>query len=79
MTKLLVKAAADLEATISNIGGTPLHLAAEGGRPEIMGVLIEAGANPNNRLLDGATPLYRAAQDGHWLRQGASCESGPAL
>lgn len=30
-----------------------------------MRVLIEAGVDPNGRVLDGSTPLYRAARHGH--------------
>lgn len=31
----------------------------------MMRVLIDAGGNPDSRLLDGATPMYLAAQEGH--------------
>ena len=60
VTKLLVSA--NLESGTAQDGSTPLHLAAQGGKLEIMSVLMEAGANPNSRRWDGGTPLYVAAQ-----------------
>ncbi len=65
LTKLLVKAGSDLEATSSRKGCTPLHLAAGRGHSEVMSALIDAGANPNSRMLDGGTPIHGAVQDGH--------------
>lgn len=44
---------------------TPLHLAADKGKCEVVRALIKAGANPDIRTPDGATPLYMAAQGGH--------------
>ena len=56
----------DLDLPVGDsLAGTALHLAARRGRSEVMSVLIEAGANPNSRAQDGATPLYVAAQQGH--------------
>lgn len=63
VTKLLVKAGADLETKSSETGSTPLHLATGGGHSEVARVLIEAGANPNSRSLNGSTPLYNAAHN----------------
>lgn len=70
VSKMLMKADADLEAKTSHHGYTPLHMAASGGRSEMMSILIEAGANPNSRELGGAIPLYWAAQNEHhkWMR-----------
>lgn len=66
ITKMLVKAAADLEATSTKgKGSTPLHFAAGEGHLEIVNVLIKAGANPNSRTFDGSTPLHAVAQEGH--------------
>ena len=60
-----MKAGADLEAKIFTTGATPLNLAAHEGHSEIISVLIEAGADPNSRRLDGSTSLHCAAQEGH--------------
>ena len=65
VTKLLVKAGADLDARISPGRCTPLYMAAKGGHSEVAGVLVDAGADPNTRRLGGATPLYKAAEYGH--------------
>lgn len=75
ITKMLVEAGADLEAkTRGVVGHTLLHLAAkddpvvmasQGKHFEVMSVLIMAGANPNSRGVDGATPLYLGAENGH--------------
>lgn len=48
VTKLLVKAGAELEAVMSSIGATPLHLAAEEGCVEAITALVEAGVKPSN-------------------------------
>ena len=71
MTKLLVKAGADLEAKTPTTGGKPLHLAAEQGHSEVLSVLIEEGADINSPGSDGATPLYIAALNGHVGAEGA--------
>lgn len=65
-TKLLVKASANLEAKLNTTGYTPLQLAAQYGHSEIMGVLIEAGAKPNMRALDGSTSLHMVATTSRW-------------
>ncbi|CAN0606595.1 unnamed protein product, partial [Ectocarpus sp. 12 AP-2014] len=44
--------------------GTPLHVAATKGFHQGMVVLIDAGADVDSRLDDGATPLFQAASDG---------------
>lgn len=64
VTKLLVKADAHPEVKISITRCSPLNLAAEEGHSHVMRVLVEAGADPNNRDVDGTTPLYRAAWRG---------------
>ena len=65
VTNELVKAGAALEAKTAKEGCTSLDLAAERNHWEVVKLLIEAGANPNCRRLDGSTPLYSAAYRGH--------------
>ncbi len=52
-------------ATLFLTGWTPLHEAANYGYPEVVGVLVRAGANVNARGMDGDTPLHDAAINGH--------------
>ncbi|CAN0102418.1 unnamed protein product, partial [Ectocarpus sp. 12 AP-2014] len=66
VSKYLIEAGADLEARPGGVYDTPLHVAAMKGFCQGMVVLIDAGANVDSRLDDGATPLYVAAKDG-WL------------
>ena len=42
-----------------NFKSTPLHLAAEQGHREVVGLLLEGGADPNKADKDGRTPLLR--------------------
>ncbi|CAN0359869.1 unnamed protein product, partial [Ectocarpus sp. 12 AP-2014] len=44
---------------------TPLYLAAQRGQWKAMVTLIEAGANVNSRMLDGATPLSISSTQGY--------------
>jgi len=53
---LLIKAGADVNADPAY--GTPLQRA--GGDTHILGILLEAGANPNLQDGNGCTPLYWA-------------------
>lgn len=64
VTRMLVKAGADLEAKTTSCGSTPLHLATNGGHWEVIRTLIEAGANPNSLMADGSTALLLAAARG---------------
>jgi ankyrin repeat protein len=50
----------------SQVGETPLHLAAEGGHEEVARMLIEKGADMNIRDEGGQTALYRACEKRHW-------------
>jgi ankyrin repeat protein len=44
---------------------TPLMIAARGNHPDIMKVLVDAGANPKMHATDGSTLLMAAAAGGH--------------
>jgi ankyrin repeat protein/beta-lactamase regulating signal transducer with metallopeptidase domain len=44
---------------------TPLHVAAERGDAEVIGALLEAGADPNASDLSGRSPLHLAAATGN--------------
>eukprot|EP00903_Cladosiphon_okamuranus_P017031 g15696.t1 len=65
VTWMLVEAGSDVEARKYDKGCTVLHLAEAKGYLEVMKVLIEARANPNNLGIDGVTPLFSAALNGH--------------
>ena len=61
---MLLKAGSDPEAKTASTGSTPMHMAIKAGHPEAIRMLFEAGANPNSRMDDGMTALYRAAEQG---------------
>uniref|UniRef100_A0A671V3S8 Uncharacterized protein n=1 Tax=Sparus aurata TaxID=8175 RepID=A0A671V3S8_SPAAU len=44
---------------------TPLHLAAQCNRPELVDLLLKAGAQVIIKPFDGLTPLHVASQQGH--------------
>ena len=55
-----IAAGTDVEVKGGLFKGTPLHLAAYGGRKEIVELLIDKGADVNAKSDDGRTPLDRA-------------------
>ena len=59
MVKYLVETTANLEAT-SNEGYTPLHVASDRNRFEVVNFLVEAGADIDAMSSVGKTPLSAA-------------------
>jgi ankyrin repeat protein len=63
---LLVERGADVDAVADNPQRiAPLHAAVAGRRPEVVRLLLGAGATPDARQQGGWTPLLAAAQHGH--------------
>jgi len=60
----------------TELGRTPLHIAAAFGTPENIAALVEAGADVNARNEDGFTPLHIAAQLGTPASIAALVEAG---
>jgi ankyrin repeat protein len=59
VAELLLSKGSELDRP-NAFGGTPLHMAAINGRPEVAAVLIEHGAKVNALDMVGATPLDHA-------------------
>ena len=68
VSALLETAGVELNAAISDgefAGDTPLFIAAQKNRLDMLKLLIAAGANVNKARVNGYTPLHVAAQHGH--------------
>ena len=63
MVKILITFHADVNA-VDGHGRTPLFWAAFEGHEQILVLLMENGAEPNQRTDDNCTPLYIAAERG---------------
>ncbi|MCZ6836508.1 MAG: acyltransferase family protein [Planctomycetota bacterium] len=56
---------ASLDGHDPNFGVTPLGMAALGNQPEVIGILLDAGADPSGRYQDQNTPLHTSAFFGY--------------
>jgi len=63
--KALLKVNPDLVSSKDNDGVTPLHLAAQNGRKDLVELLLAKKAEVNAKAINGWTPLHYAARDGH--------------
>jgi ankyrin repeat protein len=64
IARLLLESGADVNATQSG-GFTPLHSAASNGSHDLVALLLEYGARPDCRCLQGKTPADYARERGH--------------
>ena len=61
VTEILLYAGGSVKSTTRVGGYTPLHLASQSGYFEIMGAMLEAGADPNQFTSTGITSMHFAA------------------
>ena len=61
IAEILLYAGGSVRATTRVGGYTPLHLASQGGYFEVMGAMLNAGADPNQFTITGVTPMHFAA------------------
>lgn len=61
LAKAMIREGADVDAVISLYGFTPLHIATRHGHDDVVGLLLENGADPNISNGLGAYPLDFAA------------------
>ena len=65
MVHLLLENGADVNAHHSEGGSTPLHYAILTGRPSVVRMLLEAGADQNIAYRDGQVAIHLAAARGN--------------
>jgi ankyrin repeat protein len=65
IVKVLIKHGADVDKPKTDVGATPLLIAAQKGHLEIVKVLLENGANIDKSTDDGIAPLFIAVQEGY--------------
>jgi len=77
LTRVLLRARADVKAVTRNGAYTPLHLASRGGHAAIVSALLEGGSDPAARTTTGdATALHFAAAAGSAAAVKALVERG---
>ncbi len=77
---MLLDGGADANMASTDDGRTPLYVAAEHGRAELVRMLLDGGADGNKARTDnGRTPLYVAAEKGHVGLVRALLESGAGV
>ena len=65
IANLLIQAAADVNLAEDIDHSTPLHLAAEFGHVEVLRLLLQAGAQPEELDTYGHSPAEKATEYGH--------------